>query len=231
MKYNVDDVVLCRVKKIEGTTVFLEVEDGFPGSMILSEVAAGRIRNLRQYVSPSRKVVCKVLRVTSDHLELSLRRVTGNERLEVLDRVKKERAFVSMLRIVGEKKEVIEKVKEKYNIVDFLEEARENVKVLEKFLSKEKAKKIFDILKEKVGKDKEVEREIVLKSFSSEGLKDIKEILKLDVEVHYLGSSRFSIFVSGKDFKEANVKMEEVLEEIRKRAEKKKAEFSLGKGK
>ena len=105
MNYNIDDVLLCKVKKIEGTSVFLETENGFPGSMILSEVAAGRIRNLRQYVSLNRTVVCKILEVKGDHLELSLRRVTAKERQYVLENNKRERAFASMLKVVGEEPE------------------------------------------------------------------------------------------------------------------------------
>src|SRR3989344_4881379 len=100
MKYHVDDVLLCKVKSIEGTSIFLETEEGFPGSMILSEVAAGRIRNLRAYVSPNRMIVCKILNVKSDHLELSLRRVTTREKQHVLENHKQERAFANMLKTV-----------------------------------------------------------------------------------------------------------------------------------
>jgi len=224
MKYEVDDVVLCRVKKIEGTSVFLETEDGFPGSMMLSEVAAGRIRNIRVHVSPNRKIVCKILKVMPDHLELSLRRVTSKEKMEVMDRHKKERAFVKMVKSVGEKEGIVEKIKEKQDVAGFLEIAREDVKVLEKFFPKEKAKKLFGILAERAGKEKVIESKFVLSSDSESGVEDIKEILEVkEVEMHYLGSGRFSVSVSAKDFKEANAKMESVMEEIKKRAEKKNA--------
>jgi translation initiation factor 2 alpha subunit (eIF-2alpha) len=230
MNFQVDDVVLCTVKKIEGTTVFLEMEDGSPGTMMLSEVAAGRIRNLRQYVSPNRKIVCKILKSNRDHFELSLRRVTTKERESVLEEIKKEKALTNMLKVAGEEPEkVIEKIKEHNSIVDFIEEAREDVKVLEKYLNKVNAEKVFKILAEKEGREKVVEKRISLKSDGESGVNDIREILDVDAEVHYLGSSKFSVSVKGKDFRGANEKMEEVLEEIEKRAEKKGAVFSLGK--
>jgi translation initiation factor 2 alpha subunit (eIF-2alpha) len=225
-----DDIILCKVEKIEGTTVFLELEDGSVGTMVLSEVAAGRIRNLRNYVSPNKKIVCKILKIENGHIELSLRRVTGGERENVLEGYKKEKAFEKMIKIVGGVPgEVISKIKEKYNIVDFLEESREDVKVLEKFVGKEKAKKLFEMISEKEGREKIVEREFVLMSSSEQGVKDIKEILDCnDCEIHYLGSGKFSISVSSEDFKEANLKMDAALEDLEKRAKGKKALFEIG---
>ncbi len=228
MKYKEDDIVLCTVKKIEGATVFLELEDGSAGSMVLSEVAAGRIRNLRAYVSPGKKVVCKVLRISGDHIEMSLRRVTGKERDQVLETHKKERTLRGMLKaVVGEPDKIVEKIKEEFDILDFFEEIQENAKIFEKFLKKVDAAKIMKIFSEKGEKEKIVEKRIVLKSLSGSGVEDIKRVLDVDADVRYLGSSKFSVSVSGKDFKEANGKMEEILKEIEKRAKGKDVSFSV----
>lgn len=229
VKLKEEDVVLCKVKKIEGTTVFLEIEDyEAEGSMVLSEVAAGRIRNLRQYVSPNRLVVCKVLKISEGHIELSLRRVTAKEREAVLEGYKKEKALNSVLKVVGEDSEkIIGEIKEENTIPDFLAEVEENPKVLEKFLSKEKAKKVFEIISEKEEKEKKVEKRINLRSFSEQGVKDIKEILDVEAEIHYLGSGKFSVSAKGRDFKEANAKLNYALEEMEKRAKEKKAVFEV----
>ncbi len=230
MNLKEEDVVFCTVKKIDGTTVFLEIEDcSLQGTMMLSEVAAGRIRNLRQYVSPNRKVVCKVLKVNSDHVELSLRRVTAKERTEMLDRHKKERALRSMLEVVKENADsVIARIKESYNISEFFEELRESPKILEEFIGQANAEKVFKIVSEKSGSMKTVAGKFVLKSFSENGVEDIKEILNLEnCDVKYLGSSKFSISVSGKDFKEANQTLEDLMKEIEDRAKKKKAVFEV----
>ena len=88
-----DDIILCIVKRIEGTTVFLDIEDNgnlIQGTMIFSEVSPGRIRNIREYVVPNKKVVCKILRIRDGHPELSLRRVTAKEREFILEIYKKE---------------------------------------------------------------------------------------------------------------------------------------------
>jgi len=222
MEVNEDDVVLCTVKKIEGTTVFLDIEGDGPGSMVMSEVAAGRIRNLREYVIPNKKIVCKVLRIVKGTPQLSLRRVTSKEREIVMDHYKKERSLTSMLKTITKSPEkILEKIKAKYDIVDFLEEARESPKILENFMTKSESLSLAKILAEKKEKEKTVRKIISIISHSPSGLKVIKEILVLpDVKISYLGSSNFSISASGKDFKEANQKIDLALLEIEKRSKK-----------
>lgn len=224
MELKEEDVVMCTVKKIEGTTVFVDIEDYGPGTIVLSEIAAGRIRNLREYVTINKKIICKVLKITKDQIELSLRRVTAKERDEVQEHYKKEKTYSGLLKAaIKEPEKSVQKIKEKQDFVELFEEARINPKVLEKFFTKAEAEKISKILAEKKEKEKEIKREITLKSFSNEGLKEIKEVLKTETaEISYLGGSRFSISAEGKDFKEANQKVSQALEEIEKRAKEKK---------
>jgi len=223
-----DDVVFCTVKKIEGTTVFLKLEGGDEGSMVLSEVAAGRIRNLREYVSINKKIVCKVLRLSSGHIELSLRRVTAKERDEVLERYKKEKALSNILRAAGEKPEpVIAAIKAKYEFMDFFESAIEDKKIFEEFLSADKAAKVFEILTEKEAREKTVERKFKLMSLAGDGVLRLQEVLDVDYEIHYLGSSSFSVSASAKDFKDANARLDAALEVISERAKKKDVKFAV----
>ena len=93
MELEEGDNVLCTVKRISGTTVFAHIEDDGEGTIITSEIAPGRIRNLREYVVPGKKIVCKVLSIDkSGNIHLSLRRVSDKEKREVLDREKKEKS-------------------------------------------------------------------------------------------------------------------------------------------
>ena len=148
MDFEEGDSVLCTVERIAGTTVFVRIEGHGEGSIILSEIAPGRIRNIRAHVVPKKKIVCKILRISGNRIELSLRRVTPKERKEVLDEYKQEKSYISMLRsILGEKsKEVIEKISEKERMYDFFQEAKTNPKELEKIFGKEDSEKILKIL-------------------------------------------------------------------------------------
>ena len=78
-----DEIVLCKVTKIFPNSVFAELVEYRDSGMIhISEVSPGRIRNLRDYVSVGRQIVCKVLRIDRErgHIDLSLRRVNSNQR-------------------------------------------------------------------------------------------------------------------------------------------------------
>jgi translation initiation factor 2 alpha subunit (eIF-2alpha) len=228
-----DEIVLCKVKKIEGTAVFLEIEEAeVEGHMVLSEVAAGRIRNLRQYVSPGRLVVCKVLKINPDHIELSLRRVTAKERDAALDLYKKEKAFRSVLKFVGEDVDkVVSKIKSEQNLAEFFSEIRDDPGALEDYMSKENARKVFEVLSEKGTSEKAVAKNIKIRSDGENGVEDIKAILDVGAEIHYLGGGRFSVKVSGKDFKDANIKMQNLIEIIEKKSKEKRAVLEFEKEK
>ncbi|MEK6824362.1 MAG: S1 RNA-binding domain-containing protein [Nanoarchaeota archaeon] len=100
MNFKEDDLILGTVKKIEGTTAYVELDNETQGSLSFSEIAPGRIRNIREFISLGKKIVCKVLRVRDSHVELTLRRVTSKERQLVLDSHKKEKVLTIMLKSV-----------------------------------------------------------------------------------------------------------------------------------
>ena len=222
-------LVLCTVKKIEKTTVFLEIEGNGEGSMVLSEVAAGRIRNLRDYVAPNRRIVCKILRIENGNIQLSLRRVTGKEKELVLQQYERERNITNMLKAIIKSPEIlIDKIKKEYNLIDFFEEAKENTSLLKKFFVKEELEKLSKILIEKLEKEKIVRKIFKLSSNSKNGLSVIKEVLlNISAKIKYLGSSKFSIEIQAKDFKEANKQLLSALDQIQSKAKQKKALFEI----
>src|SRR3989344_2343925 len=100
MKFEEGEIVICTVDRIVGTVVFVKIDGNGEGGIILSEIAAGRIRNLRDYVVPQKRIVCKVLRVSGDRVDLSLRRVTQKERKEIVERDKQEKSYKSILKSI-----------------------------------------------------------------------------------------------------------------------------------
>lgn len=229
MEIKEQDLVMCKVKSIEGTSIFLKIEGDGEGSMVMSEVAAGRIRNLRAHVAPNKLIVCKVIKVTSENIQLSLRRVTSKERKMVEEQFKKEKTFASMLKtLASDPEEIIKKIKEKYILINFLEEARSNPKILEEYFSEEQIKKLTALLVEKEEKDKTIKKIFSLGSSASYAMRDLKEILSFpNLDIRYLGSSKFSISATAKDFKDAEHTLSSALTEIESRAKEKKAIFEL----
>ena len=228
-----DQLVMCTVKRIEGTTVFVDIEGDGHGTIFLSEIAAGRIRNIRDYVSPNKKIVCKVLKIAKDHVELTFRRVTAKERDEVMEKYQKEKTFLSILRTsVKEPEKTVEKIRAHGELSEIFDRARENPAVIKPFVGKEEFEKLSKILLEKREKEKEAKKIFILKSFAPDGLEQVKEIVRgIKAEIRYLGSSQFSIVIKAKDFKDANHALESALGGIEKRAKAKSAYFELVKEK
>lgn len=88
-----NEIVLCNVKKIYGNTTFVDLlEYGKEGVLTISEIAPGRIRNLRDHVVENKTIVCKVLRIDEKgrRIDVSLRRVPIPVMRDKLEEIKKE---------------------------------------------------------------------------------------------------------------------------------------------
>ena len=229
MELEESQVVLCTVIKIVDTTVFVKIEDNGEGTIITSEIAPGRIRNLRDYVVPNKKIVCKVLSIDKvGSVHLSLRRVSAKERKEVLEQYSKEKSLASTLKtIVKDAEKVIEKIKKNHTLADFFEKVKEAPELLEKLVSKEEAEKLLKILKEKKEKEVSVKREFQLKTEAGDGIIKIKKILP--EEATYKAAGKFFLTIKNKSYKDANIKLNKLLEEIEKKAKQEGLFFDAGK--
>lgn len=231
MEKNLEEgqIVLCIVKNIAGTSVFVKIE-GYDkeGTIVTSEIAPGRIRNLRDYVAPNKKIVCKILRIDKERIDLSLRRVSAKEKKEILEVYEREKNLIATLKtIIKNPEEAIKKIKESSSLVEFFEQAKENPKLLENLMEKDEAAKLLKILKEKKEKEIFVKRKFSLSSQAEDGIIKIKRVVPQDAT--YLAAGKFLIELKNKNYKEANLKVNQILEEIEKKAKKENCVFSAEK--
>ncbi len=233
MKIEEGDVLMCTVDRIVGTVVFVRIDEtGEEGSIVVSEIAPGRIRNLRDYVFPKKKIACKVLRKFSNgHIELSLRRVTQKEEKEVKELAKLEKNQTNILKsVLGEKAEkVIEEIKKTDNLYEFLQEAKENPSKLGKLVDKSSTEKILTILNSQKQKKATLKKEIHLSTTKPEGISLIKKILssQKEVEITYISAGKYLIKAEDQDIKKADNKIRDALKSIEEQAEKQKMKFSV----
>ena len=226
-----NDFVLCTVSRIESTGVFAKIEGyNCEGAITLSEISPGRIRNIREFVSVGKKIVCKVLRKKDDRIELSLRRVSAKDREAILEGYKKERIFESMLKSALDEKtqDTIVKIKEENDIADLFERVKSNPDLLKKYLSQTQLEKLKEILSQKKETEKEVKKKIILKSDGGSGINHIKEVLETkDANISYLGSSQFLIKVKSKEYKTANTQLEKILSAMKEKSKAHKVQFEI----
>jgi translation initiation factor 2 subunit 1 len=220
-----DELVLCTVSRILGTTVFVNLDDyNKEGVIATSEIAPGRIRNIRDYVMPNKKIVCKVLRVDekTGHIDLSLRRVRVKERSDILERYKREKNALAILKVVSKEKtdDIIKKIKDKgLTIYEFTQKI-DDVEPESFGLTKQQYEQLRKILKEKPQKKILVREKFEIKCEVSDGIKRIKSILtkvlkgESDVNITYISAPSYLISVESVDYKEANKKLEELKKNI-----------------
>lgn len=230
-------IILCTVDKIMGTTVFVKIEGNGEGTLTTSEIAPGRIRNLREYVIPNKKIICKILSIKGDRIHLSLRRVKQNEKKQLLETISKEKSYKTILKIVSGKEEsekIIDNILKDYALLEFFEEIKQNPKLAEKYLTKEESEKIIKILESKKEKEKEIKKIIKLSSKSSDGINIVKGIINeacknSKCNVNYLAAGKYSFGILGNDFKEIKSEINSVLQNIEQQAKKQNCDFELEK--
>jgi len=237
MELEVGDVVLCTVDRIVGTVVFVRIEEngarlGVEGSIVISEIAPGRIRNLRAYVVPKKKIVCKILRISqNNHIDLSLRRVTQKEKKEVMEQAKQEKSYTNLLKSISKEDSdrIIKEILKETTVYEFLQEAKENPTKLEKIVGKNNAKKILEILKTEKQKKAVIKREISLITTKPNGLELIKNILGNinDAEIKYISAGRYTIKTEAENLKVTDNKLKEIIKDIEKKTKQQNIDFNV----
>jgi translation initiation factor 2 alpha subunit (eIF-2alpha) len=224
-----EESVLCSVERIERNTVFVRLIDGKQGTIAISEIAPGRIRNIRDYVVPNKKIVCKILRMSGTNIELSLRRVAAKERDEIMERYKQELSTKSALKQILKEKtdEVLQNMQKEISLADFIVKAKEDEKIISKYIPKDYIELVSKIFQKKI-KEVEVKKTLNLKCLESDGMSRIKKILALDndkIQITYIAAGKFVITITAEDYKKANHQMDAFIAEIEKKAKQNSCEF------
>src|SRR5512136_2752024 len=90
----VGEFVVCTVKNVTDFGAYVELEEfgGREGFIHISEIKAGWVKYVRDYVREGQKIVCKVLNVdpSRGHIDLSLKDVNEHQRREKIREWKNE---------------------------------------------------------------------------------------------------------------------------------------------
>lgn len=194
------DYVICKVKKINPHSVFVEIIDEKKEGMIhISEVASGWIKNIRKHVRENQIIVAKILK-ENHWFHLSLKRVTEADKKEIMKKYNLEIRGRKLLKIVAKHtdmnyKELKKKIEQRFTIYEAFSLCLRNPKMLE-FLPKEVVEVMKDVAKKNIKiKEKKIILHLSMFSLSSNGLKIIKQLLEkiqnLGVEIIYLGAPNY----------------------------------------
>lgn len=223
----INEIVLCEVTKIYGNSTFVNIpEYEKEGVLTISEIAPGRIRNLRDHVTESKQIVCKVLRVDQkqNRIDVSLRRVPIPVMKDKLEEIKKEeyseRIYLDVAKEVGTDKDALfentyEPIFEDYETVfeALYEIMLDNTKVDMFTKIDQKTKDSFiKIINERIKPEEVIFKEkFTLKSISENGIVLIKEAIDSSLkplnydkfEVIYTAAGEFGVTITHDDVKSA----------------------------
>lgn len=233
------ELVLCTVTGVNPHSVFATLDEygGRTGMVHISEVAPGRIRNIRDYVQEGKKVVCRVLQINKErgHIDLSLRRVNESQKRKKLNSIKQEQVAEKIIEQVAKQhkqktealyKKISDKVLEDYDgIYDLFEDVVAEEAKLEDYMDKKIAADMTDIVKQRIKPEIiTIGGDLTVTSYAPDGVKHVtkalQEIEKEGPEVRYLGAGKYHIELSGEDYKKAEKTLKKALEAAEKYAQK-----------
>ncbi len=243
----IGDIVTCTVKRIVLHSVFVNLDEyiNIEGMVHISEIAPGRIRNLRDYVIEGKRIICKVLSINMQgNIDLSLRRVPLNLSINKMNDFKQEEKAEKLLESIGKEvnmdlkkiyDEIGYKAIEKYGgLYPFLQAIVEQDKsVIDELKPNQKLSEVlFKTVKEKIKPiEVSVSGILNLKSYTGKGIEDIRSLLSkaknYQVKISYLGAPKYKLEVISKDYKNAETSLRSFIDEITNLSKKLNCEMSF----
>jgi translation initiation factor 2 subunit 1 len=233
-----DEIVLCTVTNVQYNSVFCSLDEyeNKSGMIHISEVSAGRIRNIREYVAEGKKVACKVLHIDKErgHIDLSLRRVGEGQKREKNMTLKQEQRAENIIEHIAKEQKkdpvafyklVAPPILEHYEYVfmAFEDIVEDKFSLKDTTIEPALAKLIEDTVRERI-KPKQVQIEGVfsITTFAENGVAKVSESLvkardaAKPAEIRYLGAGKYKITVTAEEFKDAEKRLKLATDSVEK---------------
>ena len=228
-----DDFVVVKVKKILpfGAVLSLEEYGGAEAFVHISEVSSGWIRNIREHLKEGQITAGKVVArdIEKRQVDVSLKRASEVEKKRKLELWQNEKRALKLLEVSVSKagktlKQVEAEVKlleeefgSLYDVFDSLAKGT----VPKSKVSKSLLTLLEDTAKKEIRiKEVSIRADLSIKSFSEDGVGEIKKVLQKvlgvspKIQIHYLGAPKFFVEVSSDTPKNAEKLMLKVDETI-----------------
>lgn len=244
----IDEFVYCIVTSVQSHSVFVRLEEYSVGGMIhISEVAPGRIRNIRDFVVENKPVVCKVIGVNQErgHIDLSLRRVTESQRRAKINDIKQEQKSEKIVELVAKQLnipalelygQISAKIEGKFESLfeTFLAVSKEEFKMSDLGLPENISKALNEAVMQRIKPPVvEVKGKLAITSYDPDGVGVVKGALNLaaqeGVGVSYLGAGTYLLKVVASNYKDAEQVMAKASAAATNFIEKKGGEWKFDK--
>lgn len=235
----VGDLVVATVVRVvgHGAYVVLDEHSGKEGLLHISEISSRWVRNIRNHVRERQKMVLQIQRVDpfKGQIDLSLRRVTQDDKRKKLEEWKKHRKAETLITAAAAKLKVdvndfyaktgIKIVEHYGSLYDGLEAAAKNgaEALHEAGVTKKASKVLAAIAVDKiVVKGVTIQGELEITSLAPRGIEDIKKTLNeakkiaaehdAEAKLYSIASPKYRIEVTAEDYKKAENALDKVVQ-------------------
>jgi translation initiation factor 2 subunit 1 len=227
------ELVLCTVTNVQNHCVFARLDEyGYSGMVHISEIAPGRIRNIRDFVKEGKIIVCKILRVNRERgqIDLSLRRVSENQHKVKVNEVKQEQRAEKIIETAAKElkanlmdvySEISKAIFEKYPTLFtcFTDIVKGECSLEALGVQKKTATVLTQAILQRLKPQQVVtQRDIKLQSYAADGVETVKAALKkaleAGAEVKYIAAGNYRLIVKAPDYKAAEKILEKAAADV-----------------
>lgn len=222
------EILICIVKKILPHSIFTDIVEykDREGYIHISEIAPGRIRNIRDYVKEGKTIVCKVLAVNKEkgYIDLSLRRVSASAKLAKLEEQKLEGKAEKLLESVAKGlnislddlyNKIAVKIIDKYGLFySFVQDLSTNGESALKPLGFQQdiSTQLLEKIKDKIKlPEVSISYNLIISSTEPNGITIIKNVLnaaeslakqkEYNIKLKYISAPKYMLTIISRDYK------------------------------
>ncbi len=234
------ELVVGTVKEINPNSVFVKLEEYDKEGMIhISEIAKKWVRDIRDWVTVDKKIICKVKEVRKEkgQIDLSLKEVSDRERNRRMQSWKRDERGEDFLEELADREDIsLDKVYKKIgfdlqegfkDMLDPFEIAirKGQEELVKRGLDEKWSEKLKDVAEDKIKqKKKQTSQRFSLRVREPNGIDIIKKVLyeveeESGVEFKYISAPNYEAIKRARDLREAEKSIESSIEDIRKKLE------------
>ncbi len=223
------DIYICTVKKVLQHGVIVTIDEvGSDGFIHISEISKRWVREVKDIVKEGDKLVCKVIRLGGISPELSVKRITDNEKKQALKEWSIENRITKILEKTSDKdgKKTIEEIKASYKSIFGFYNAiiKDGDKVFDKIkVKKEVMDSILDFV-EKTKRKIVIKTELEIETYEPDGVERIKKFLeegysnKKYYTIKYIKSPHYLLMVNTGETKKTITENKKIIDSMEKKA-------------
>lgn len=245
--------MICTVKRIMPHSAFVSLDEyeGKEAMLHISEVSSKWVKSIRDFISESKKMVCKVLHknVEKGYVDVSLKRVSNVEAQRKMNDLKTEVRVEKLLEIIAKKlgedpKKALDnigpKIIQEYDtLAEFYAAVRADLSLVDELKIPEKWKTELKLQVTEQIKAQRVtlSKDISASSTASDGVDRVKALFRkmaetgkskgVEMDIKYLSAPKYRLDIVASDYKSGESFLKRLFEQSKAIAEKSSVSFSV----